>query len=78
MSGLSTILASVIGVPFGFLVAFNKFIGKRMLMTILNTLLALPTVVIGLFVYAFISRRGIFGTFDLLYTPEAMVIGQSC
>lgn len=77
VSGSSTILASIMGVPFGFLIAFNKFIGKQMLMTILNTLLALPTVVIGLFVYAFISRRGIFGPFDLLYTPEAMTIGQT-
>ncbi|MCJ7774176.1 MAG: ABC transporter permease [Desulfobacterales bacterium] len=77
VSGSSTILASIMGVPLGFIVAFNWFPGKRMVITILNTLLALPTVVIGLFVYAFISRRGIFGTFDLLYTPEAMVIGQT-
>jgi len=48
-----------------------------MLITSLNTLLALPTVVIGLFVYAFISRRGIFGPFDLLYTQSAMIIGQT-
>jgi len=77
VSGSSTILASVMGVPLGFLIAFNRFAGKRMVITLLNTLLALPTVVIGLFVYAFISRRGIFGPFDLLYTPEAMIIGQT-
>jgi tungstate transport system permease protein len=39
-------------------------------------MLALPTVVIGLFVYAFVSRRGIFGFLDLLYTQKAMIIGQ--
>jgi tungstate transport system permease protein len=39
-------------------------------------LLALPTVVVGLFVYAFLSRRGIFGPWDILYTPKAMIIGQ--
>jgi len=50
--------------------------GKRLLITVLNTLLALPTVVVGLFVYAFISRRGIFGPFDLLYTQKAIIIGQ--
>lgn len=77
VSGSSTVLASIMGVPLGFIIAFNRFRGKRMLITILNTLLALPTVVIGLFVYAFISRRGIFGPFDLLYTPEAMIIGQT-
>jgi tungstate transport system permease protein len=42
----------------------------------LNTLLALPTVVIGLFVYAFVSRRGIFGPLDLLYSQAAIIIGQ--
>jgi tungstate transport system permease protein len=72
----STLIASVAGVPAGFLVAFSEFHGKRLLITILNTLLALPTVVIGLFVYTFISRRGIFGAFDLLYTQKAMIIGQ--
>jgi tungstate transport system permease protein len=57
----STILAAMIGIPLGFTIVFSEFSGKRMLITVLNTLLALPTVVIGLFVYAFISRRGIFG-----------------
>jgi len=77
VSGTSTILASLMGVPFGFLVAFESFPGKRLLITCLNTLLALPTVVIGLFVYAFVSRRGILGPLDLLYTQKAMVIGQT-
>ncbi len=72
----SSIFASMIGVPFGFFVAIESFKGKRMLITCLNTLLALPTVVIGLFVYALISRRGIFGPFDLLYTQKAIIIGQ--
>jgi tungstate transport system permease protein len=72
----SSIFASMIGVPFGFFVAIESFRGKRMLITCLNTLLALPTVVIGLFVYALISRRGIFGPFDLLYTQKAIIIGQ--
>jgi tungstate transport system permease protein len=76
VSGTSTLIASIVGVPSGFLIAFKQFRGKRLLITVLNTLLALPTVVVGLFVYAFISRRGIFGTFDLLYTQKAMIIGQ--
>jgi len=73
----STCLASAVGVPLGFLVAFEDFKGKRMVVTVLNTLLALPTVVVGLFVYAFISRRGLFGPLDLLYTQKAMVCGQT-
>lgn len=76
VSFFSTLFASVIGVPAGFLVAFNTFRGKRFVMTCLNTLLALPTVVIGLVVYSVISRRGIFGPLELLYTQKAIIIGQ--
>ena len=76
VSSASTLIASVVGIPAGLLIAFREFHGKRLLITLLNTLLALPTVVVGLFVYSFISRRGIFGPFDLLYTQKAMIIGQ--
>jgi len=76
VSGTSTLIASVVGVPAGFFIAFRTFPGKNLLITVLNTLLALPTVVVGLFVYAFLARRGVFGTFDLLYTQKAMIIGQ--
>jgi tungstate transport system permease protein len=72
----STLVASFIGIPAGFAIAFKEFPGKRTVITILNTLLALPTVVVGLFVYSFISRRGIFGPLDLLYTQKAIIIGQ--
>ena len=77
VSCISTILAGVAGIPIGFVISFEKFPGKRMVITVLNTLLALPTVVIGLFVYAFLSRRGIFGPLDLLYTQEAIIVGQT-
>jgi len=76
VSSASTCISALVGVPSGFLIAFSDFKGKRLVITILNTLLALPTVVIGLFVYAFISRKGIFGAYDLLYTQKAMIIGQ--
>ena len=72
----SILVASLGGVPAGFLIAFSEFRGKRVLMTMLNSLLAIPTVVVGLFVYAFISRRGLLGMLDLLYTQKAIVIGQ--
>jgi tungstate transport system permease protein len=52
VSSISTLIASMIGIPAGFLIAFREFRGKRLLITVLNTLLALPTVVVGLFVYA--------------------------
>lgn len=76
VSAISTLLASCCGLPFGFLIAFTTFRGKRLLITCLNTLLALPTVVIGLLVYSFISRRGILGPLELLYTQKAIIIGQ--
>jgi len=76
VSTSSTLIAAVTGIPLGFIVAITRFRAKRVVITLLNTLLALPTVVIGLFVYVFISRRGIFGVFDLLYTQRAIIVGQ--
>ncbi|MDD2390180.1 MAG: ABC transporter permease [Desulfobacterales bacterium] len=76
VSTSSTLIAACVGIPLGFIVAITRFRAKRVVITLLNTLLALPTVVIGLFVYVFISRRGIFGVFDLLYTQRAIIIGQ--
>ncbi len=73
----STFIACFIGVPAGFVISTYNIPFKRSVITLLNTLLALPTVVIGLFVYAFISRNSIFGTYDLLYTQQAIIIGQS-
>lgn len=76
VSGLSTCFASLMGIPLGFIISFARLPGKRLVLTLLNTLLALPTVVIGLLVYGFISRRGIFGYLGLLYTPGAIILGQ--
>lgn len=76
VSFFSTLVASALGVPLGFFITVREFRGKRAAITILNTLLALPTVVIGLFVYAFLSRRGVLGPLGMLYTPWAIVIGQ--
>ena len=72
----ATFIASCFGLPCAFLISFKTFPGKAFLITVLNTLLALPTVVIGLLVYSFISRRGILGPLDLLYTQKAIIIGQ--
>jgi len=76
VSSISTFIAAIMGVPSGFLIAFSEFRGKRLVITLLNTLLALPTVVIALWVYTFISRRGVFGAYDILYTQKAIIIGQ--
>ena len=76
VSGVAIIFAIILGVPLGFIVTTKKFPGRKTVATILNTLMALPTVVVGLSVYAFISRRGPLGVFGLLFTQKAMVIGQ--
>jgi tungstate transport system permease protein len=73
----STLFASLIGIPAGVAVAVAEFPGKRVAVTLLNTLMALPTVVVGLIVYSIISRQGPLGSFGLLFTPSAMVIGQT-
>lgn len=72
----STLISSILGVPAGFFIAFKDFRVKRAVLITFNSLMALPTVVVALLVYAFISRKGIFGMFDLLYTQTAMLIGQ--
>lgn len=76
VSCTAIIFAIIIGVPLGFIVATRQFPGKRTIATILNTLMALPTVVVGLTVYTFLSRRGPLGTFGLLFSKKAMIIGQ--
>ena len=69
-------LASLLGVPLGFCIAETRFPGQRFVVSLFNTLLAMPTVVIGLTVYAFLSRRGPLGALGLLFTPWAIVIGD--
>lgn len=76
VSCASTVLAALVALPLGFYISFSCLKQKRIVITVLNTLLALPTVVIALFVYTFISRRGPLGGFELLYTTKAIVIGQ--
>ena len=71
-----TLLSGLVGVPLGFIIAIREFPGKGIVRTTLNTLMALPTVVVGLTVYAFISRQGPLGQWGLLFSPTAVVIGQ--
>lgn len=69
--------AAALAVPLGLLIAGREFRGKERLITVINTLLSLPTVAIGLFVYLLLSRSGPMGALGLLYTPAAIVIGQT-
>ena len=76
ISSVAILLASLIGVPLGFLIGANNFRGKKTVITLFNTMMALPTVVVGLLVFSFISRQGPLGTLGLLFSPTAMIIGQ--
>lgn len=76
VSGIALFFAAVFGVVTGFRVGTSDFRGKRAVVILLNTLMALPTVVVGLVGYSFLSRRGLLGDWGLLYTPYAMMLGQ--
>ena len=71
----ATVFAAVFGIPLGLLIGLTEFPLKRIVVTILNTMMALPTVVVGLVVYGFLSRQGPLGILGLLFTPTAIVIG---
>ncbi len=66
-----------IGIPLGFCLGYFNFKGKKPLRTITDTLMALPTVFIGLLVYAFLTNRGPLGNFGLLFTLPGIAIGQT-
>jgi len=72
----STFIASLISIPLGSLVHFKHFPGKRVLINIIQTFYSIPTVVVGLFVFVVFSRIGPLGIFNLMFTPNIMVIGQ--
>jgi tungstate transport system permease protein len=76
ISATATALACLICVPLGALISFRSFKGKRLLVNITQTFYGLPTVVIGLFVFLMVSRAGPLGSFGLLFTPAAIVVGE--
>ena len=76
-SAIAVILAAGLGIPGGTLLGLGRFAGRRAALTVLNTLMALPTVVVGLVVYGMLSRQGPLGGWGLLFTPAAMIIGQT-
>ncbi len=77
LTALSMAVSLVLGLPLGILLGTRDFPGKRLVQVVTDTCLALPTVVVGLLVYAFISRQGPFGSFDLLFSLKGMAIGQT-
>ena len=77
VSGSATLIASGLGLAFGAWMAVAHFPGHRQLTLFVNTMLALPAVVVGLVVYLLLSRSGPLGAWGILFTPTAMVIAQT-
>jgi tungstate transport system permease protein len=77
VSTCSMLLSLGAGLPCGFVLGYFDFRGKNHVRTILDTMLALPTVFIGLAVYAFISRQGPLGSMGLLFTLTGIAAGQT-
>lgn len=77
ISGTATFISLFIGVSIGTAVALNNFFGKRFVISLINTGMGLPPVVVGLFVTMMIWRSGPFGFLEILYTPYAMIIAQA-
>jgi tungstate transport system permease protein len=77
VSLLAVVIACIIGLPFGALLAVARFPGRRGTIVLLNALMGLPPVVVGLAVYLMLSRAGPLGSLGLLFTPTAMVIAQA-
>jgi tungstate transport system permease protein len=77
VSGLACLIATAFGLLIGAAVAVWRFPGRSVVLVLLNTLLALPSVVVGLVVYLLLSRAGPLGSWGILFTPTAMVIAQS-
>lgn len=73
----AVLIGSLISIPLGAGIAYGKFRGRNVLIWIIQTLYAFPTVVIGLIVFLFLRNNGPFGALDLLFTPQGMIIGQT-
>lgn len=76
-SSCSIAFAALVGIPSGLMLGTNRFRGRRLIITLLNTLMALPTVVVGLVLFGLFSRQGPLGSLGLLFTPWAMIAGQT-
>jgi tungstate transport system permease protein len=76
VSAAAILIAALFCIPMGGLIHFHEFGGKKVLINVIQTFYSIPTVVVGLFVFLFISRAGPLGGLELLFTPAAIIIGQ--
>lgn len=77
VSGAATLISLALGIPLGTAVALSRFPGKRLVVSLVNTGMGLPPVVVGLFVSILLWRNGPLGFLGLLYTPGAIVLAQA-
>lgn len=73
---VATVISCALGLPIGYFLATRRFWGRRAALTVVNTALAFPTVVVGLLLYGMLSRRGPLGEIGWLYTWQAIVVGD--
>jgi len=77
ISGCATLASLIIGIPTGVFLALSDFPGRRLIVSVVNTGMGLPPVVVGLFVTISLWRNGPLGLLEMLYTPSAMILAQS-
>jgi tungstate transport system permease protein len=77
VTGVALVNSTLIGIPVGAWLGLHRFIGRRMVIAFLYTGMGLPPVVVGLFVYLFLSRSGPLGALGWLFTVKAMIVAQT-
>ncbi len=77
ISGLASLIVTGVGLPIGVYIGLHNFRGRNSLVGVLRSLMSMPTVALGLILYLVFSQSGPLGFFQLLYTPMALVIGES-
>jgi tungstate transport system permease protein len=77
VSGIATLISLFIGISLGTSVGLTSFPGRRLVVSLINTGMGLPPVVVGVFVTIFLWRNGPLGFMEILYTPTAMIIAQA-
>jgi tungstate transport system permease protein len=77
VSGTATLIALLLGIPAGVVLALTRFVGRTLVVSAVNTGMGLPPVVVGLFVTILLWRSGPLGALEILYTPTAIIVAQA-
>jgi tungstate transport system permease protein len=77
VTGAALVISTLVGIPVGAWLGLHRFVGRRLVIAFLYTGMGLPPVVVGLFVYLFLSRSGPLGALGWLFTVKAMIVAQT-